>query len=63
MLLHTNIVIQNCTNKHSKVASKHNFILMRTGQVNYDVWSLDHACAKKHTQKDLDAVVKALQAI
>lgn len=60
-LLNANIVIKNCTAKHTKIASKHNFLLMRTGQVNYDVWSLDHAFAKKHTQKDLDAVVRALQ--
>ena len=63
MQLHTNIVIKNCSNKHSKVAHLHNFILMRTGQQNYDVWSLDAFAPVKHTSKDLIAVVKALHAI
>lgn len=63
MLLNTTITINNCSNKHSKVASKHNFLLMRVAQNSYAVYSLDYAFAKKHTQKDLDAVVKALQAI
>jgi hypothetical protein len=59
--LNANIVIKNCSNKHTKIASKHNFVLMRTGQINYDVYSLDFAAPVKHTQKDLDRVVRALQ--
>ena len=60
--LHANVVIPNCSAKHSKIASKHNFILMRTGPVNYDVYSLDHAFPVKHTQKDLDTVINALKS-
>lgn len=60
--LHANVTILNCSARHSKIARKHNFVLMRTGPINYDVYSLDYAAPVKHTQKDLDAVVCALKS-
>lgn len=60
--LHANVAIPLCSSVHSKIARKHNFVLMRTGPINYDVYSLDFASPVKHTQKDLDAVIRALKS-
>lgn len=60
--LYANIAIPSCSNKHTKIASKHNFVLMRTGSINYDVYSLDFAAPVKHTQKDLDRCIQELKS-
>lgn len=58
--LHANIAIPLCSAIHSKIARNNNFVLMRTGPINYDVYSLDYASAVKHTKKDLEHVIRSL---